>query len=493
MSTSVIEPGTRLVGRYRLEDRVSETAGSTLWRAVDETLARPIAVRTFAEDFVRVREVVTAARAASRIADSRLAQVFDADDTSDHAYVISEWVTGETLLDLLASGAMEPGRAAAIIAEAAEALTAAHAVGLAHLRMRPSCLIWTANGTVKITGLGIDAALDGVVADDPGLGDARGLGSLLYAALTGHWPGDDPGPDTAGLPPPPFRDGRPCSPHQVRAAIPQVLDAVTDRALFQEPRRGQPPLSTPADILHALADVPRPSPAFVPPPPLPSGGARSTLSSRAVRPASPPPAYPRAAPGTSLVTKGLVTVVVLLVMAAIGLGGWQLGRSIGGQPEGEATPGATANARLQVLDPQSVSSYDPPPGDGDEKADMVQLAIDGKAGTAWETEGYNSARFGRLKPGVGLIIDMGSRVAVQSVGVDLAGRPGASFAVRVSDTPGGGSFRTLGKVSNANVRPVVRGSKPIDGRYVILWFTELPPDGGRYRAHVAEVEIRGKS
>jgi hypothetical protein len=66
MSTFISEPGTRLGGRYRLEDRVNASAGWSAWKAIDETLARPVAVLTFAPGFPRIREVVTAARAASR-------------------------------------------------------------------------------------------------------------------------------------------------------------------------------------------------------------------------------------------------------------------------------------------------------------------------------------------------------------------------------------------------------------------------------------------
>lgn len=495
MSTSVIEPGSRLVGRYRLEDRVRETHGSTLWKAVDETLARPIAVRTFAEHVPHVREVVTAARAASRITDARLAQVFDADDGSDHAYVVSEWVAGDSITDLLAAGPMEPGRAAAMVAEAAEALAAAHAGDLSHLRLRPRCLIWTSNGTVKVTGLGIDAALDGIRADDPGAVDARDLARLLYAALTGHWPGDDPGPAEVGLPPAPLHDDdRPRRPHQVRAAVPHVLDAATDRALFQEPRRGRPSICTPADLAQALADVPRPAPVPAPPPP-------AAPAATTARPRDAPPAARRAAPpatgypasGSSLVTKALVTVVVLLVMAAIGVGGWQVGRTIGGQPGGDASPEATGDVgEAQVLQPQGVTSYDPPPGDGDEKGELAELAIDGNADTAWETEGYNSAELGRLKDGVGLVLDMGASVDVRSVSVDLAGRPGASYSVQVSETGADGDFRTLGEVTDAGEgNPEVRGADPLRGQYVRLWFTRLPPDGDRYRVQVAEVVVRG--
>lgn len=496
MSTSVIEPGTRLAGRYRLDDRVNETEGSTLWKAVDETLARAVAVRTFDEDFPRVNDVVTAARAASRVTDSRLAQVFDADDSSDHAYVVSEWVTGDSLAELLAQGPLEPERAAALIADAAEALSTAHAAGLAHQRLRPECLIWTPNGTVKITGLGVDAALRGVTSgdssDDSEVMDARGLGSLLYAALTGHWPGHDPAPEEVGLSSAPLCDGRPCSPHQVRAGVPQLLDNVTCRALFQESRRGRPPLATPADIAEALADVPRPAP--LPAPPAPAARAtRTSPNPQPFPPASPyAPSYAEpVGGGSSWVTKTLLTLVILLVMAAIGVGGWQLGRTLGGQPSDNATAGGGDRARqAQVLNVSGASSFDPQ-GDGEEKSELAPLAVDGKPETAWETEGYNSADFGRLKPGVGLILDLGSRAQVRSVSVDLAGHAGASFAVRVTDDPGG-EYRTLGTVSGAEPTAEVRSPDSARGRYVVLWFTSLPPDGGKYRAYVSEVDVRGQ-
>jgi len=66
MSTFISEPGTRLGGRYRLEDRVNASGGWAAWMAIDETLARPVTVLTFAPGFPRIREVVTAARAASK-------------------------------------------------------------------------------------------------------------------------------------------------------------------------------------------------------------------------------------------------------------------------------------------------------------------------------------------------------------------------------------------------------------------------------------------
>ena len=189
MTTYTSEPGTKLGGRYRLEDRIAAGSGWAAWKAIDETLARPVTVFTFAAGYPRVSEVVTAARAASRLSDTRLAQVFDVEDAWDHAYIVLEWAAGDALGDLLSAGPLEPNSGARIIAEAAAAMSSAHAAGVAHLCLSPGSVRWSPTGEVKVVGLGIDAALTGATSDEPVLTDTRDLGNLLYAALTGHWPG----------------------------------------------------------------------------------------------------------------------------------------------------------------------------------------------------------------------------------------------------------------------------------------------------------------
>src|SRR5690348_1848028 len=167
MSTYTSEPGTRLAGRYRLVDQVAAGTGWTMWKAMDETLARPVSVLTFAPGYPLISQVVTAARAASRLTDPRLAQVFDVEDGGDYAaeggqaevppaYVVLEWVGGETLTDLVADGPLDPARACLLVADAARAVAGAHASGQAHLRLTPETLRWTRSSGVKITGLGID-------------------------------------------------------------------------------------------------------------------------------------------------------------------------------------------------------------------------------------------------------------------------------------------------------------------------------------------------
>ena len=248
MTTYTSEPGSRLGGRYRLEDRIAAGSGWAAWKAIDEILARAVTVFTFATGFPRVSDVVTAARAASRLTDPRLAQVFDVEDAQDGAYVVMEWAAGETLSDLLSHGPLDPAWAAQVIAEAAAALSSAHAAGVAHICLSPGSVRWSPTGEVKVVGLGIDAALAGASADDPVLADTQGLGRLLYAALTGYWPGSE----LPVLPQAPEADGEPRSPRQVVAGVPTALSDLTCRAMNLRSRSGEPALTTPDELSRAL-------------------------------------------------------------------------------------------------------------------------------------------------------------------------------------------------------------------------------------------------
>src|SRR6201994_1503416 len=127
MSTYTAEPGTRLAGRYRLVDQVSAGNGWAIWEGLDEPLAPPLSVLPFAQGSPRVPEVVTAARAASRLTDPRMAQVFDVEDSGGQAYIVLEWVGGDSLTDIIdAGGPLDPGRACSLISDAARAIAGAH-------------------------------------------------------------------------------------------------------------------------------------------------------------------------------------------------------------------------------------------------------------------------------------------------------------------------------------------------------------------------------
>jgi hypothetical protein len=514
MSTYTSEPGTRLGGRYRLEDRVAGAAGWSGWKAIDETLARAVTVFTLAPGFPRIREAVTAARAASRLNDSRLTQVFDVEDDWDRAYIVMEWPAGETLDDLLAAGPLDPGRGARIVAEAAGALSVAHAAGLAHLCLTPESLRWTAGGGVKVIGLGIGAALAGITAEDPALADTRGLGRLLYAALTGHWPG----PDYPALPSAPIADGLPCSPRQVRAGVPTALDEVTCRALMLRDKSNGRALTTPAQLATELS-------AAIPPAPLPQRAPAPTGRGAAPRESSRPvpeddywsgqqrqalPQRPRRTSGAqrgangqrragARIRAGVIALLVLVVMVGVVAAAYQLRKHP--SPTGKKT---TTTRPIQpsaaLLTPASAHGFDPYnlKDTGKENDQSAAAAIDGSPATAWTSQYYFSAKFGGLKPGSGLILDLGHPVRLTSVRVQFGAIPGANVRIEIGDSNSYapatvGAMTTVARAADVSGVYTFPVHSSATGRYVLIWFTKLPPmaSGHNYMAEIFNVVLQG--
>jgi hypothetical protein len=517
MSTFISEPGTRLGGRYRLEDRVGASTGWSAWKAIDETLARAVTVLTFAPGFPRIAEVVTAARAASRLTDARVAQVFDVEEDWDHAYVVMEWVNGESLGDLLTDGPLEPGLGAEIIEQGAEALASAHAAGVAHLCLNPGSLRWTAQGGVKVVGLGIDAALAGTAADDPALADTYGLARLLYAALTAHLPGEE----WPGLPPAPEVDGHPRSPRQVRAGVPAPIDEVCCQALFQRTHPGEQPITTPAVLASALSRVipapapPEPAPAparsFSQPPMQPGLGEPTSYWESNGDPGwGGAPARERLPRNTTRTPRAMIAAVTLLVVAGIALGAFVLSHHTGAGAGGAASashPPTTASHPLQVLKPVGAQGFDalstPAQDSSNENTDQAPLAIDANPRTAWHTQYYfGSSRFGGLKSGTGLILDMGKPVRLSSVAVTFGSIPGADVRIELGNSNARApstlsSFTTVAHAGDVGGPHTFTVNSTATGKYLLIWFTKLPPKSpgstSRFEASVFNVTVRGSS
>jgi hypothetical protein len=499
MSTFISEPGTRLGGRYRLEDRIGASSGWAAWKAIDETLARAVSVLTFAQGFPRIADAVTAARAASRLTDARLAQVFDVEEDWDHAWVVMEWVVGDSLHDLLADGPLDPGQGAEIIAQSAEALAVAHAAGVAHLCLTPGSLRWTSGGGVKIVGLGIDAALAGVTADDPALADTQSLGKLLYAALTAHWPGGD----WPSLPPAPEVEGHPRSPRQVRAGVPAGIDQVCCQVLLPGGHAG-PPITTPAALADALNRV---VPAPAAPPPITSPGRYASTLDRGgpvpvppYRTGGPPRRGSRGRGGMQPVaTRVMASIAAVLVAAAIGVGVWSMNNH-GSSPGPNATPSQqpTHSApKLTVLSPASAAAFGPNGGDNGAQA---PLAIDSSPATGWTTDSYQgSAHFGNLYGATGLVVNMGKPVKISSVTVTFGSVPGAHARIEVGNNDTGASpagATTLGHANNATGTLTFTASSSVTGQFVFIWFTKLAPQqgsAGHFQAEVFNVVVKGSS
>jgi hypothetical protein len=262
----------RLGGRFRLDERISlddqvsgpcgsswEARGLSLWKATDQLLSRPVTIYLLPRGPVP-RSVVNAVQAAARVSDPRLATIYDTAFDEQCPYIVTEWTPGTHLEDLVLSGPYgptlpHPALAAAMIADAADAIAVAHQSGRPHLRLTPRSLRWDNSSGLKITGLGLDAALCGVTAANPAAADSAALARMLYALLTGYWPGDEP----TALPPAPRYKGSVCTPRQIRAGVPAVLDAIAYRGLRGQAADAPLRPQTPAGMAMALRMVQRPS------------------------------------------------------------------------------------------------------------------------------------------------------------------------------------------------------------------------------------------
>ena len=248
-------PGTWVGGRFRLDERISTAGGISVWKATDGLLCRPVTVHLLPGGVPVPPRVVEAVRSAARVNDARLAAIYDTDFAAGRPYIVSEWAPGTHLEDLVLSGLPYPALAAAMIADAADALAVAHRARRPHLRLTPRSLRWNLSTGLKITGLGLDAALYGSTGPDPVAADTTALARMLYALLTGYWPGDD----ATALPPAPRHKGGVCTPRQVRAGVPAILDAIAYRGLLGQAADAPLRAQTPAGLAMALRMVQRPS------------------------------------------------------------------------------------------------------------------------------------------------------------------------------------------------------------------------------------------
>jgi hypothetical protein len=139
---------------------------------------------------------------------------------------------------------------------------------------------------------------------------------------------------------------------------------------------------------------------------------------------------------------------------------------------------------------KAVDAYDPPPGGGEERNDLVPLATDGNESTSWETEHYTTANFGNLKHGVGIVVDAGKPVDVESLTV-TSDTPGFGAVVKAGSSETG-PFQTVADPQTVQRRATFRLDTASDERYYVVWITSLThyPEGSEskpYQVHISEI------
>jgi hypothetical protein len=159
-------------------------------------------------------------------------------------------------------------------------------------------------------------------------------------------------------------------------------------------------------------------------------------------------------------------------------------------PAPAATPPPAAPPR--TLTPASAAAFGLSGGPGD-NGDLAPRAVDGNPATAWHTDWYATARFGNLYPGTGLLVDMGRPVTITAARITLGHAHGASFQLRVGTAPALAALRPVARAGGAGGVVRLRLTRPARGRYVLLWFTRLPPGpAGTFQEHVYGLQLRGR-
>ncbi|MFT4215991.1 MAG: murein biosynthesis integral membrane protein MurJ [Micropruina sp.] len=478
-------------------------------------------------------------------------------------YIVFEYAPGSSLEQVLAGGPLSPVEAAWVVKELAQALAALHSRGLYHERINPSTVVITAAGNVRIVGLLVQAALDPEGQDDEfsdEAADVRALGSLLYACLVNRWPDGDgyglraaPREGARTLTPAQVKAGVPrmldtlcdriLNPvprnRQTRIAtaraIAQQLSAVLGQASAAPDleRRLRLPVEPIRTSSAARLNVPVPASSASEPDeadlldsdededdddtgeptePWQFPGAKPDDPATEPFTPIPPPARPTAAEQALIMPSpqrgGMGRPPRRMLALTIGLVGLLLAGTLVwvaiGQLNAQRLPAApaTSASAAQLVTIVSATDFDPTADHGSnfENPKLAARAIDNDPETAWLTERYRGdARFGKLKPGVGLVLDLGSTRNVNQVNVSVIGdgstvelRVPADASVTSAPMRSQADWTSVAMVEKATGTAVMKPDEPLKTRFLLVYLTSLPPESGNYyQGGISHIEVRG--
>lgn len=303
----MLRPGVLLGNRYRLDERIAGGGMGDVWRGTDEVLGRTVAVKVllpalldepgFAERFRGE------ARTMATINHPGVVDVYDYGNDDQVAFLVMEYVEGDALSRTLHRvKRLTPARTMALMAQAADALQAAHANGIVHRDVKPGNLLVRPNGTLVLTDFGIARSelVGQLTAAGSVLGtasyispeqaagatatsasDVYALGVVAYQCLSGHRPFEGDNPLEIAM-----KHVREV-PRPLPMDIPPAVRAIVERSMAKDPAARWPSASALAAVARqaaaTLAAGPPPAmrPGSVAPAPT-SGGSPSP-------PGSPPP------------------------------------------------------------------------------------------------------------------------------------------------------------------------------------------------------------
>jgi eukaryotic-like serine/threonine-protein kinase len=514
--------GTVIGGRYRIDAEIGRGGMSTVYRAFDTVLERPVAIklmhREIAADSDQLERFRREARAVAQLNHPHVVTVIDAGEESspgdEHAsaggavstpYIVLEYVDGETLKDVIRrDGPLDISQAIAYAIEIARALGAAHERQIVHRDIKPHNVLISEEGGAKITDFGIARSLseEGLTIEGRVLGttdyvspeqalgqhvtgqsDLYSLGVVLFEMLTGQVPFHAGSPVAVAMKH--VREDVP-DVQRLRPGLSAATAAVVERAVSKDLARRYPDAaSMVADLEEVLAlEAARAGQA--------TGEVTSVLRTLpgAARRRVPWRMRHPARWAISLVLLVAIVAIVLAIAADRAHRG-------AGQP-----PGIVSHAGLEPVQLGQTAAHDYNPfGTGPENRDLIGNVVDGDPNTTWSTEQYYD---GTLEKGggigLGVYLDAAPRVLAKALEIQTP-TPGFAAQIYVGDHPQlalpyGDSTPLaargwLGPVgTSTRVRSGARIPLSLHGhphRYYLVWLTTLPP--GKESATIAELTL----
>jgi tRNA A-37 threonylcarbamoyl transferase component Bud32 len=508
--------GTLLGGRYRLDAQIGRGGMSSVYRAFDTVLERPVAIklmhREIASDSAQLERFRREARSIAQLSHPHIVTVIDAgedlsanghDAANGAPYIVLEYVDGETLKEKIRrEGALEIPQAIAYAIEIARALGVAHEHLIVHRDVKPQNVLISTEGGAKITDFGIARSLseEGLTAAGRVLGttdyvspeqalgqpvtgqsDLYSLGVVLFEMLTGEVPFRGETPVAVAM-------------RHVREEVPDVqlirgdLSAATaqvvDRAVAKDVDHRYPDAaSMVADLEEVLAiEASRSGQA--------TGEATSVLRTL---PGSARRRLPwrMRHPTRWAASLGLLAVAVAITLVA----------AAGQTHRGTGVAAGVQAAGLQPvpLSQTAAHAYNPF-GTGPENRDLVQNVVDSDPNTTWSTELYYDGTL--RKPGgvgAGLYLDASPGVVARAIEIQTP-TPGFAAQVYAANQPPAAlpygdptPLSARGWQGPLGTSAYVHRHEPIHlaggrrFRYFLLWISTLPP--GMQSAAISELVL----
>jgi serine/threonine-protein kinase len=486
--------GTLLNGRYRLDAQVGTGGMSTVYRAFDQTLERPVAIklmhREIATDSDQLERFRREARAVAQLSHPHVVTVIDAGEDDGRPYIVLEYVEGETLKERIRRNERLPvSEAVAYAVEVARALGAAHARHIVHRDVKPQNVLIDEEGSAKVTDFGIARSLDeeGLTADGRVLGttdyvspeqavgqpvtgqsDIYSLGIVLFEMLTGDVPFKGANQVTVAMRHvreelPDVQVRRP----EVSTALATVVDRATDKDLSRRYRTASELISDLEDVLSI--ETARAGGA--------TGEATTVLRTLPERSRRRLPRRPS--------RRSVVTALILALALAAGVAAALVGRTHRGTgaPPGKSPPGLSAVGLAQ----NAATDYDPI-GDQHEHPEQADFVLDRNPSTTWSTETYQAF----AKDGVGIYVDARPGVVARALEV-RSPTPGYSATVYGARTGPPAAIQDPGwqqlaaKASVPNRFRFQLATRGVRYRYYLVWITALPP--GSTKVSISELTL----